>query len=176
MMTAELRNHCNRTEVLACVLAKAAGLMEQEIRSLSFAAKYHDIGKLMIPASILDKPGKLTEEERKIMETHAESGYRMLQGYPEEIREIVRYHHENEDGSGYYGLTPGETPVGAKILHLCDVFDALTSRRSYKAAWPVADALSFLQEQKGKSFDPKLTDLFLRTIPVYVIPKKEQSV
>src|SRR5699024_12377908 len=62
MMTAELRNHCNRTEVLACLLAKAAGLAEEEIRSLAFAAKYHDIGKLMIPEVILDKPGRLTEE------------------------------------------------------------------------------------------------------------------
>lgn len=177
MMTAELRNHCNRTEVLACLLAKAAGLAEEEIRSLAFAAKYHDIGKLMIPEVILDKPGRLTEEERKIVETHAESGYRMLQGYPEGIREIVRYHHENEDGRGYFGLSGEEIPLGAKILHLCDVFDALTSRRSYKVPWPVADALSFLQEQKGKSFDPKLTDLFVyRVIPAYVIPgKKEQS-
>lgn len=177
MMTAELRNHCNRTEVLACLLAKEAGLAEEEIRSLAFAAKYHDIGKLMIPESILDKPGRLTEEERKVMETHAESGYRMLQGYPEGIREIVRYHHENEDGSGYYGLTGEEIPAGAKILHLCDVFDALTSRRSYKAPWTVGDALAFLLEGKGTSFDPALTDLFVyRVIPAQVIPqKKEQS-
>ena len=156
-------------------MAITAGVSKKELKAIALAAKYHDIGKLTIPGEILNKPGKLTEEERKIIEGHAEAGYQMLQGLPEEIRRIVRYHHENEDGSGYFHLISKDIPYGAKILHICDVFDALTSSRCYKTAWPVNDALKFMHSFSRQHFDEQLLELFSTKVIPFVVAKKEKS-
>lgn len=109
------------------------------------------------------KPGKLTEEERKIIMGHAAYGDEMLKDiFSVEIRRMVRYHHENEDGSGYHHLLGDQIIYGAKIIHICDVYDALASDRSYRRAWPDEEVLQYIREQSGHMFDPELTNIFLK--------------
>lgn len=159
----KVKIHSHNTMRYAVQLAKDAGLDEKEIYQVQVAANLHDIGKLAIPEEILMKPGKLTEEERKIIMGHAAYGDEMLKDiFSVKIRRMVRYHHENEDGSGYHHLLGDQIIYGAKIIHICDVYDALASDRPYRRAWPDEEVLQYIREQSGHMFDPELTNIFLK--------------
>lgn len=131
------------------------------------AAPMHDIGKVGIPDHILLKPGKLTPEEFAIMKTHAMLGYQILAGSQSEIvqigAEIALAHHEKFDGSGYpKGLAGEDIPLFARIVAVADVFDALTSERPYKSAWPLDKAVQFLRDGAGQHFDPACVEALLK--------------
>lgn len=161
MQDKALQIHCDNTEILTERICDALYLPEDMKESICIGAHYHDIGKTQIPEEILYKPGKLTDEEFSIIKNHAEAGYRIAQMFlPEYICQFIRYHHENEDGSGYYGILNANIPLGAKIIHVCDVFDALTTERVYKKSWAVKDALAFLNEKRGTMFEPKIVSTF----------------
>ena len=147
------------------------------------SAPLHDIGKINIPDSILNKPGKLTEEEYEIMKTHAAAGKRIMENaistvkadhYLKEARNMAAYHHERWDGKGYPEGIHGEViPLSARIMAVADVFDALTSTRVYKPAFPLEEALKIMEEGKGTQFDPKCIEVFMEALPeVMVVLRK----
>lgn len=147
------------------------------------SAPLHDIGKINIPDKILNKPGKLTPEEFEIMKTHAEAGKKIMEdaistvqgeNYLKEARNMAAYHHERWDGKGYPDGLHGEViPLSARIMAVADVFDALTSPRVYKQAFPLEKALDIITEESGKQFDPKCVEVFLESLPeVKVILRK----
>lgn len=174
-VTAELRDdttgeHSYRVGRLASLLAQEFGCEEQTCFMIDLAARLHDIGKIGIPDGILLKPDKLNQAERQIMQTHTTIGAELLAKsdvpHMQMAEEIARFHHEWWNGSGYpFGIGGTAVPMAARITALADVFDALTHRRPYKEAWPVARALEELQRLRGEQFDPQLTDLFLAMIP-----------
>lgn len=138
---------------------------EEELSHVRRGALLHDIGKMGIPDSILLKPGKLTEEEWDVMRKHPVHSFRMLSRieYLRQAIDIPYCHHEKWDGTGYpRGLKGEEIPLAARIFAIVDVWDALTSNRPYRKAWPKEKALEHIKEQSGKHFDPKIVDLFLQ--------------
>jgi putative two-component system response regulator len=162
--------HCYRVGRLSSLLARAYGVDDHTCFLMDLAARMHDIGKLTVPDAILLKPGRLTPEERAIMETHTTAGADLLrksnipQMYVAE--EIARHHHERYDGTGYPMRLKGSMiPLSARIAALADVFDALTHVRPYKHAWSIEEALREIASLRGKHFDPELTDLFLALVP-----------
>lgn len=151
-------------------LALAAGMSEKDAEVLLNASPMHDIGKIGIPDRVLLKPGKLDAEEWKIMKTHVDIGVEILSGSDSDLMsmaaEVAQNHHEKFDGSGYpQELAGEEIPLTGRVVAVADVFDALTTERPYKDAWPVDKAVEFLKEQKGKHFDPRLVDLFIEILP-----------
>jgi len=144
--------------------------MDQEFcERLTHAAPLHDVGKVAIPDSILLKPGPLTAEERAIVETHAEEGYRLVRGSSSSILDlaatIALSHQEKWDGTGYpRGLAGEAIPIEGRIVAVADVFDALTSDRVYRKAFPVEEAVQMMREQRGRHFDPVLLDAFMEVL------------
>ncbi|MCR5238178.1 MAG: HD domain-containing protein [Lachnospiraceae bacterium] len=147
------------------------------------SAPLHDIGKINIPDVVLNKPGKLTDEEYEIMKTHTIAGKRIMENaistvegdnYLKEARNMAAYHHERWDGKGYPEGIHGEViPLSARIMAVADVFDALTSPRVYKPAFPLEKALAILEEGKGTQFDPKCVEVFMDALPeVKVVLRK----
>ncbi len=162
--------HVARMSEACQLLAKALGWDDASAELIRCASQMHDIGKIGIPDHILNKPGKLDEEERKIINTHVEIGADIIGAGDGELlrmaRNIALYHHEKWDGGGYpHGLSGERIPLEARIVAVCDVFDALTSSRPYKPGWPIDKAVAFLQEQSEKHFDPDLVSVFLGIIP-----------
>ena len=157
--------HIIRMSKISGLLAKAAGLDESECELVLNASPMHDVGKIGISDNILLKPGKFEPNEWEIMKTHSEIGAEILSGNDSELLDMARVialtHHEKWDGNGYpKGLAGEDIPLVGRIVALADVFDALTSARPYKKAWPVQDAINFINEQKDQHFDPKLVELF----------------
>ena len=170
--------HITRMSRFCAKLAKAAGLSDADCEILLHAAPMHDIGKIGIPDSILLKPGKLEDEEFDIMKTHTLIGGELLAGSTSPVMELAQVialnHHEKWNGRGYpYGKKAEEIPFVARIASICDVFDALTSERPYKNAWPVEKALKLIEEQAGEDFDPNLAKLFLE-ISDEIVKMREQ--
>lgn len=166
----ETGNHILRVSYTAALLARALGWSEADCELLLHASPMHDIGKIGIPDSILLKPGKLEADERRVMETHVIIGAAMLGDDRSPLmhmaREIVLAHHEKWDGTGYPNRLAGtEIPVPGRIVALADVFDALTSDRPYKAAWPIDAAIDLVRSESGKHFDPELVGAFLKELP-----------
>ncbi|MDR2452148.1 MAG: DUF3369 domain-containing protein [Candidatus Accumulibacter sp.] len=162
----ETGNHVRRVAEYCHLLARASGMGEAEAQTLKEAAPMHDIGKVGIPDSILNKPGKLSAEEFEIMKKHAEIGKDLLSGSNShllDVSAIVAYeHHERYDGKGYpRGLKGEEIHIYGRITAIADVFDALGSMRCYKQSWPMEQVFDYMAEQRGKQFDPELIDLFL---------------
>ncbi len=162
----ETGKHVNRVAEFSYLLARLYGLSEDEANLLKQASPMHDIGKVGIPDSILKKPAKLTSEEFEIMKTHAELGYNMLKHSQREIlkaaAQVAYTHHEKWDGTGYPNmLTKDNIPIFGRITAITDVLDALSEDRVYKKAWPTDEIVKFFEDQKGKHFDPALTDLLL---------------
>ena len=162
--------HVIRMSYYSRFLAEQLQANEEWVELLYNAAPMHDIGKIAIPDRVLLKPGKLDQEEWKIMQTHVNCGVEILGEHDSELltmaREIALYHHEKYDGSGYPNGASGEDiPLSARIVAIADVFDALTSVRPYKAAWPVEKAVALLEEEAGKHFDPKLVPEFVKCLP-----------
>jgi putative two-component system response regulator len=158
--------HIQRMSRFAIVLARALRLPPGEIEILRHAIPMHDVGKIGIPDSILLKPGKLSEEEREIMNSHTVIGGRILGGSPSDLLQagevIALSHHEWWDGGGYPRRLRGEEiPLSGRICTLADVFDALTSDRPYRPALSNEEALEIMREGRGTQFDPRLFDVFL---------------
>ncbi len=147
-------------------LALAAGLGEAFGELILYASPMHDVGKIGIPDRVLLKEGLLDPDERALMQRHVEIGLSILGSHADDLlrmaANIVESHHERWDGHGYpQGLKGLEIPIEGRIAAICDVFDALTSRRSYKPAWPVPDAIAYLRKHAGSHFDPELVDRFI---------------
>ncbi len=162
--------HVLRMSHTSALLAKQIGWGDQACALLLDASPMHDVGKIGIPDDILLKPGPLTPDERTIMQTHTTVGAALLTGSDDPLlsmaRDIALCHHEKWDGTGYpSGLAGTDIPEAARIVAIADVFDALTSERPYKQAWPVADAVQFMQSQSGKHFDPNILPHFLEVMP-----------
>ena len=161
----ETGNHVKRVAEYSKILALAYGLDDKEAELLKQASPMHDIGKVAIPDSILNKPGRFDENERYIMNKHAQLGYHMIKNSSRPLLQaaaIVAYeHHEKWDGSGYPNQISGENiHIYGRITALADVFDALGSDRVYKKAWDDEKILHLIKDEKGKHFDPKLVDVF----------------
>lgn len=147
-------------------------LSDTYMRDMIVAAPLHDIGKIHIPDAVLNKPGRLSEEEFAIMKTHTTAGEELLKhareelgesGYLNTAVEMAAYHHEWWNGRGYpYGISGEEIPLCARIMAVADVFDALTSKRCYKDAMPVEKAYAIIREESGTHFDPVVAEAFLR--------------
>jgi len=166
----ETGQHVVRMSHFAHRLAVGAGYDEADAEMLRDAAPLHDIGKVGIPDAILLKPGKLTPEEWTIMQRHAEIGGQILadSGFLllDLARTIALTHHEKWDGSGYPARLRGEAiPLAGRIVAIADVFDALTSERPYKPAWPIDKAVALITDGAGHHFDPALVQLFTRELP-----------
>lgn len=161
----ETANHVKRVSGYTVLMAKRLNLDDNEQNILHFAAPLHDLGKVGTPDNILLKPGKLDENEMKIMREHAAIGADILKDstspYLKAGYIIAISHHEKYDGSGYpQGLIGEDIPLYGRIVAIADVFDALTSVRPYKKAWPFEEAIEFLKQNAGTHFDPLLIDLF----------------
>lgn len=166
----ETPGHVERMSRYCELLARGLGL---HAPSMLAAGAMHDIGKLAVPDSILLKPGPLTVGEREVMETHTEVGYRILSGPGGGLLDlaarIALSHHERYDGGGYpYGLRGDDIPLEGRIAAVADVFDALTSNRVYRPAFPLEAALEIIQGERGGHFDPRVLDCFLSALPEVV--------
>jgi response regulator RpfG family c-di-GMP phosphodiesterase len=162
----ETGNHVHRVAEYCYLLARATGMNEEEAEVLREASPMHDIGKVGIPDLILNKPGKLTEDEFEIMKRHSEIGRELLTGSLSHLLDVSAIvtgeHHERYDGNGYPNKLSGDQIyLYGRITAIVDVFDALGSKRCYKQAWDIDEVFAYLQEQRGKQFDPELIDLFL---------------
>jgi putative two-component system response regulator len=162
--------HIQRLSQLCRTLSAAYGCDEETCDLISHASPMHDIGKIGIPDAILLKPGRLDAEEWKTMQTHTTGGAEILSGHGSLLIRmgavIALTHHEKWDGTGYpQGLSEYAIPLGGRIVAICDVFDALTSKRPYKEAWPVGDALNEVRACSGTAFDPKLVESFFLCLP-----------
>lgn len=162
--------HIIRMSQYSACLAGAVGQSEFVCDQILRAAPLHDVGKIGIPDSILQKPGSLTDEEWAMMKSHTTIGAELLSGSKSEFMEIARTialtHHEKWDGSGYpQGLVGAEIPLVGRICGLCDVFDALMTARPYKGAWGVDQTMDEIRKGRGKHFDPDITDAFVKILP-----------
>ena len=163
----ETRGHADRVEVLTLKLAETMGLREPDLTHIRHGALLHDVGKMAIPDQILRKTGTLSEEEWVTMRLHTTKAYEML--YPiEYLRpalDVVYSHHEKWDGTGYpRGLKGESIPLSARIFAVVDVWDALTTDRKYRLAWPPQEARNYIIQQSGKHFDPQVVEAFLKII------------
>ncbi|WP_417326140.1 PAS domain S-box protein [Halarcobacter sp.] len=161
--------HVKRVAEYSKLLALKFGLSKDEAEILRLASPMHDIGKVGIPDSILNKPGKLTAQEYETMKEHAQIGYELLKNSTRDILKasaIVAYeHHEKWDGSGYpRGLRGKDIHIYGRITAICDVFDALAHERPYKKAWELDRIIALFKEERAKHFDPTLIDLFLENL------------
>lgn len=172
----ETGEHTHRVGRLSGRTARALGLSDELAQEIEYAATLHDIGKIGIPDSILLKPGKFTEEEFERMKTHTTIGSGIIgdASFPilRTAAEIAVCHHEKWDGTGYpRQLCGDEIPLAARIVAIADFYDALSHERPYKAAWPPDQVMAEIHRQRGKHFDPAVTDAFLSII----LPQKEES-
>lgn len=169
MRSKETGSHVKRVAHASYLLAKLYGINEYDAEMIKLASPLHDVGKVGIPDLILNKPGKHTEQEWEVMKTHADIGYQMLAKSENPIlllgATIAHQHHEKWDGSGYpQGIEGEDIHIAGRITAVADVFDALGSKRCYKEAWPPRDIITFLEQNKGTQFDPRLVDLVLQNI------------
>jgi len=159
--------HVRRTQIYATEMGKLLKVKEQELRALVAGALLHDIGKLAVPEYILNKPGKLTEAEFAKMKIHPTVGGDILKrvNFPYPVEDIVRYHHEKWDGSGYpKGLRAEQIPLVARIISVVDFYDATRCDRPYRKGMKREDSLTLLLKMSGSSFDPKVVDLFAKHV------------
>ncbi len=157
--------HSRSVVVLCHQVGGEMGLDEGEMRDLEFGALLHDVGKMAVPSEILNKPGKLTADEFRVMRTHADAGAAMLErigGVLEEVGAVVRTHHEWYDGSGYpRGLSGDEIPIAARIISACDAFNAMVTDRPYREALSVEAATAELRDNAGTQFDPQVVETLI---------------
>jgi putative nucleotidyltransferase with HDIG domain len=158
---------------LMIALARKLGMAEKDVREAGLAGMLHDVGKMMIPSAILNKPGKLTDEEFTCIKTHPAEGHRMLQqggGVSAMVLDVCLHHHEKMDGSGYPERLKGEQiSLIAKMGAVCDVYDAITSDRPYKKGWDPAEALRKMAEWKNGHFDDAVFGAFVKSMGIYPV-------
>lgn len=163
--------HSVNVAVLSVLTGIGIGLKKSILKELSAAGLLHDIGKLNLPLDLLEKAGPLSEEEYETMKTHSELGYERLKeniNISSKTKMGVYMHHENVNGSGYpLGLRGDQIYMFAKIIHIADVYDAITSERPYKKAQSPKEAIEFLMNNAGKMFQPEYVKAFITYIPVY---------
>jgi putative nucleotidyltransferase with HDIG domain len=168
------QGHCERVAFFACVLADSAGFNNRSLFWFRIGALLHDIGKIIVPTEVLNKPGKLTPEEWELMKRHPEAGLELVAeiDFPGDIRAIIRNHHERWDGGGYPdGLAGENIPFAARILCVADVYDALTTTRSYRPGLTHDRAAEIMRSSPGQ-FDPILLETFLDWAGTANIPGK----
>jgi HD-GYP domain-containing protein (c-di-GMP phosphodiesterase class II) len=156
--------HSERVSVNSSVIAKAMGLASNDVEIIRIGGRLHDIGKIGTSDAVLQKPGKLTEDEYRLIKLHPQIGKRILEGVErfQDYLPMVELHHEDNDGGGYpYGLKGESVPLGARIVHVADVFDAITSNRAYRRAMSKEDVLAIMTNGSGKQFDPTVLAVFL---------------
>ncbi|HEX6733751.1 MAG TPA: HD-GYP domain-containing protein [Azonexus sp.] len=157
---------------LMIALARQLGIDEAEIRDIGMAGLLHDVGKMAVPMDVLNKPGKLTDAEFALMRTHPEEGYKVLIGsdaVSEIAVDVCLHHHEKMDGSGYpHGLNGENISLYAKMGAVCDVYDAITSNRPYKAGWDPAESIKRMAEWKGH-FDQSVFHAFVKSLGIYPV-------
>ncbi|MCS7165606.1 MAG: HD domain-containing protein [Candidatus Calescibacterium sp.] len=180
------KDHTQRVTIIAVEIAKAMGLEEEILQTLLVGTLVHDIGKIGIPDNVLNKPGRLTDEEFQIMKQHTIIGYEIIKKmkFPKikvitsnerfdnigTVSDCVRYHHEKWDGTGYPdGLKGEKIPLLARIIAVADVFDALMSERQYKKAIPAFKSIEIIDQSKGTHFDPMIVDYFMKIVDDIVI-------
>jgi HD-GYP domain-containing protein (c-di-GMP phosphodiesterase class II) len=159
--------HSDRVSINSTVIAEAMRLAPEEIEIIRIGARLHDIGKIGIPDTVLQKPGKLTEDEYALIRLHPQIGKKILEKVErlQKYLPIVELHHEDYDGGGYpYGLNGQSVPVGVRIVHVVDVFDAITSDRAYRKARSREDMVAIMSSESGKQFDPAVLAAFLDTL------------
>jgi HD-GYP domain-containing protein (c-di-GMP phosphodiesterase class II) len=160
--------HTRRVALRAVQVGDELGLSRGRLRTLAIGGLVHDIGKLSIPDEILRKPGPLDDGEYATVKEHAERGYRLLTelgGFSDGVRDLVRDHHERLDGKGYpRGLTAGQLTLDARILAVCDVYDALISKRVYREAWSEHNAIDYLRAEAGTAFDERCVEALARVV------------
>lgn len=163
-------DHSARVRMYSVAIAKRLGLPQEQIEVIKRAASLHDLGKLTVPDAVWFKPGPLTPEEYKQVQQHVDQTAQILKrvrwvkGW-EDIPHVAALHHERLDGSGYpTGAKGDEIPIGARIIAVADVFDAITSPRHYRDPMPVRDALDIIREGSGKAFDPQVVSAFCEYI------------
>lgn len=157
--------HCQRVADYACMVAAALGFEQRELTWMRMGGFLHDVGKTAVPAEVLNKPGALDASEWELMKSHTTVGDEIVAplNFPWDIRPIVRNHHERWDGTGYPdGLRGIEIPLTARILCVADVYDALTTARSYRPALPHEEAMRIMERDSGTAFDPDIFELFKR--------------
>jgi putative nucleotidyltransferase with HDIG domain len=159
--------HSMRVRRYSCRMAERLGLSEKRIENLRIAAELHDIGKIGIEEGILNKPGRLTDDEYDKIKQHPEIGVKIIKdiSFLKEASKIILNHHERYDGAGYpQGRKNGDIMLESQILSLADVFDALTSERPYRSAMTVEEALQIIENGRGSQFEYKLADAFVRMV------------
>jgi putative two-component system response regulator len=160
--------HTQRVGQMSALLARQLGMPDAQVALMRRAAPLHDVGKIGVPDAILLKMGKLTDEEFAIVKTHTAIGARILSGgkFPllRLAEEIAFSHHERWDGTGYTSLRGTDIPLAGRIVAVADVFDALTQQRPYKPAWTIRDAITEIERQSSRQFDPRVVEAFLRVI------------
>ena len=166
----EIGSHSRRTSTMVAAVTEQLGLEDTSREQLIEASRFHDIGKIAVPHRILARTGTLDADDRAVVETHCEIGSWLLRdrGCPvlDLAARIAVEHHENVDGSGYpYGLAGEEISFEARVVHVCDVFDALTSDRTYRPAFTVAEALRMVVADVGQAFDPEIVEALTAVVP-----------
>lgn len=157
--------HVKRVSEYTRVLAEAMGYTPDEVDTIRVASMMHDIGKINIPSSILEKPGKLTDDEFEVIKTHVTEGEKLLHNSPGKIMQTARIialqHHEKWNGKGYLGIKGTDIALESRIVALADVFDALVSKRPYKKAFSDNTAYDIITKDSGSHFDPDVVDAFV---------------
>ncbi|SDL37632.1 putative two-component system response regulator [Maridesulfovibrio ferrireducens] len=172
--------HIIRMSKYCRTIAKGFGFCDKEADILLNAAPMHDVGKIGIPDNILIKPGKLTPEEWKTMMTHTAIGGKIIGVHDNNLmttaRTVALTHHEKWNGTGYpNGLSGKNIPIEGRIAAIADVFDALTSKRPYKNAWPEEKAFDLILKERGEHFDPELVEIFFKNIEEIISIKQQYS-
>lgn len=161
------KGHCDNVGRYALLIADHLGLSEDKKREIKYGSWLHDCGKIGVPEAILNYPGKLNEQEMKIIKKHPEWGADVARRaqLSDTIINVILYHHEAYDGSGYpYGLKGELIPLEARMVSLADVYDALISDRPYRKAYSMEQAVEIMTSMKSKDFDPKIADIFLSVV------------
>ena len=168
----QLKQHQMRVSKICEEIARALNMPYSSLLELLLAAQLHDVGKLWIPKSILNKPDKLTKEEKEIMKKHVWYGYNYVKErkMSSSIAEAVLYHHERFDGQGYIGLNSEKIPFFSCIISVADAFDAMTNDRPYRKALGFEEALEEIKKNSGTQFDPEIAEIFIK-LRVYKINK-----
>jgi putative nucleotidyltransferase with HDIG domain len=160
--------HSLNVAVLAMGLAESLGCRPKEIRSIGVAGLLHDIGKIRIPLEVLTKPGKLNDEERAIMNSHPIDGARVIMQSDQDLgmaATVAYEHHIMLNGGGYPVLHyKRDCAMASRLVHVCDVYDALSTKRPYRDAWPSERTMLYLEDRAGTEFDPDLVTAFIRTL------------
>jgi len=162
--------HITKMSHYSAIIGKRIGIKPHLNKLLFQATPMHDVGKIGISDSILLKPGKLNREEYSTMKKHSTIGAELLSGHKSNLLKVAKYialtHHEKWDGSGYpQGLSGKSIPMVGRVVAVCDVFDALTSKRPYKNAWPFEAAIEEISHGRGNHFDPRIVDVFMTCLP-----------